>query len=57
MKKSKFVVIEGLDGSGKKTQLDLLVEYCRQKKIKAAVVDFPQYDKFLDFLKMRFLRK
>lgn len=57
MKKGKFVVIEGLDGSGKKTQLDLLVEYCRQKKIKAAVVDFPQYYKtFFGKLAGRYLR-
>jgi len=41
--KGKFVVIDGLDGSGKKTQLDLLLKYCRKNKIKAATVDFPQY--------------
>jgi len=41
--KGKFIVIDGLDGSGKKTQLDLLVKYCRQRKIKTATVDFPQY--------------
>lgn len=43
--KGKFVVIDGLDGSGKKTQLDLLVKYCRKNKIKVAIVDFPQYYK------------
>ena len=43
--KGKFVVIDGLDGSGKKTQLDLLVEYSRKNKIKVATVDFPQYYK------------
>jgi len=43
MKKGTFVVIDGLDGAGKKTQLDLLVKYCHQRKIKAATVDFPQY--------------
>ena len=41
--KGKFVVIDGLDGSGKKTQLDLLVKYCRKNKIKTETVDFPQY--------------
>jgi len=45
MKKGKFIVIDGLDGSGKKTQLDLLVLYCRKQKIKTATVDFPQYYK------------
>lgn len=43
MRKGKFIVIDGLDGSGKKTQLDLLVKYCRKQKIKTATVDFPQY--------------
>jgi len=43
MKKGKLVVIDGLDGSGKKTQLDLLVKYCREYKIAVAAVDFPQY--------------
>ena len=45
MKKGRLIVIDGLDGSGKKTQLDLLVEYCRKQKIKTATVDFPQYYK------------
>ena len=29
----KFVVLEGLDGSGTTTQLNLLKEYCRERKI------------------------
>jgi len=41
--KGKFLVIDGLDGSGKKTQLDWLVRYCKKNKIKLATVDFPQY--------------
>ena len=45
MKKGKLIVIDGLDGSGKRTQLDLLVKYCRKQKIKTATVDFPQYYK------------
>jgi dTMP kinase len=45
MDKGKFIVIDGLDGSGKKTQLDLLVDYCDKKKIETATVDFPQYYK------------
>jgi len=43
--KGKFIVIDGLDGSGKKTQLDLLVAFLKAKKIKVATVDFPQYYK------------
>lgn len=45
MTKGKFIVIDGLDGSGKKTQLDLLVKYCQQHKIETATLDFPQYYK------------
>jgi len=57
MKKGKFLVIEGLDGSGKATQLNLLLEYCRQKRIKTATVDFPQYYKtFFGRLVGRYLK-
>lgn len=34
-KKGKFIVIEGLDGSGATTQINLLVGYLRKKGIKA----------------------
>lgn len=38
-------MIEGLDGSGKTTQLKLLKDFLAAKKIKTATVDFPQYGK------------
>lgn len=57
MKKGKFVVIDGLDGSGKKTQLDLLVKYCKKRRIRVATVDFPQYYKtFFGRLVGRYLK-
>lgn len=45
MKKGKFIVIDGSDGSGKKTQTDLLLEHLKNKNIETAYYDFPQYDK------------
>jgi len=57
MTKGKFIVIDGLDGSGKKTQLDLLVDYCRKKKLEVFTVDFPQYQKtFFGQLVGRYLK-
>jgi dTMP kinase len=43
MKKGKFIVIDGTDGSGKGTQTKLLCEYLKKKGIKFKKIDFPQY--------------
>jgi len=45
MKKGKLVVIDGLDGSGKGTQTQLLVKRLRKTGRKIFVVDFPRYGK------------
>ena len=47
----KLIVIEGIDGSGKLTQLHLLLDYLNRNKIKHSSFDFPQYKKtfFGDF--------
>lgn len=44
--KGKFIVIEGNDGSGKTTQLELLKNYLHKKQIQVQVFDFPQYHTF-----------
>ncbi|HUV47093.1 MAG TPA: thymidylate kinase [Candidatus Bathyarchaeia archaeon] len=55
--KGKFIVFDGLDGSGKATQTKLLVDYLKTKKIKTEVVDFPQYQKtFFGNLVSRYLK-
>jgi dTMP kinase len=43
-KKSRFIAIEGVDGTGKKTQFDLLTKYIRDELKKPVLeLDFPRY--------------
>ncbi len=41
----KLIVFEGTDGSGKHTQLDLLVTYLNNAGIACETLDFPRYKK------------
>ncbi len=43
MKKGVFIVLDGLDGSGKGTQTKLLVERLQREGHEVEMVDFPQY--------------
>ena len=45
MKKGKFFVLEGMDGSGKATQTKLLTEVLKNKGYDVVKIDFPQYGK------------
>ncbi|MDQ3244961.1 MAG: deoxynucleoside kinase [bacterium] len=45
MKKGKLIVIDGTDGSGKATQIDLLSKRLKKEGRKVKVVDFPEYYK------------
>jgi len=42
-KKGKFIVIDGTDGSGKATQVKLLVSKFRKNGYKVKTIDFPRY--------------
>lgn len=43
MKKAKIIVLEGNDGAGKTTQIDLIKSYFNEKKIKYDFLHFPMY--------------
>ena len=42
-KRGKLIVIDGTDGSGKATQMNLLVERLRREGHSVEIADFPQY--------------
>ncbi len=56
MRQGKFIVIEGTDGSGKGTQLQLLDTYLKAHNKRFQVVDFPQYDNFSSAFVAKYLR-
>lgn len=43
MEKGKLILLDGTDGSGKKTQCDLLVERLKREGREIGYVDFPRY--------------
>ncbi len=44
MKKGRFIVLDGSDGSGKQTQVALLSEALKQKGEQVWTLDFPRYE-------------
>jgi dTMP kinase len=54
--KGKFIVIEGTDGSGKGTQVELLVARLRSEGESVEVLDFPQYGNPSSFFVEKYLR-
>lgn len=53
--KGKLIVIDGIDGSGKSTQANLLIEYLKKKKIKCKYLDFPRYNEFFGKIVKKYL--
>ena len=44
--KGKLIVIDGTDGSGKTTQINLLTEKLKKNGLKVKTIHFPKYDNF-----------
>jgi thymidylate kinase len=50
-----FVVIDGVDASGKTTQLNLLTKYLDKINKSYDIYDFPQYNKQSSFMVKEYL--
>ena len=53
--RGKFIVLEGIDGSGKRTQLDLLARAFASRGVAFTEVGFPNYQGFFGKLVAQFL--
>jgi len=55
MSGAKFIAIEGIDGAGKRTQIDLLGQWLERQGVAHARMGFPRYESFFGRLVGQFL--
>lgn len=55
MQRGQFIAVEGIDGSGKRTQLELLARTFETRGVPYLRVSFPNYESFFGKLVARFL--
>ena len=53
--RGKLIVLEGIDGSGKRTQLEALARELSARQIVSTSISFPRYEGFFGKLVARFL--
>ncbi|MGB9245202.1 MAG: hypothetical protein WCC03_17775 [Candidatus Acidiferrales bacterium] len=53
--RGKLIVLEGIDGSGKRTQLDMLARSLSERNAPPSQISFPRYEGFFGKLVARFL--
>ena len=53
--RGKLIVLEGIDGSGKHTQLEMLARALRERGVAHTTIDFPRYDGFFGKMVAQYL--